>query len=348
MRAMMPLRRQDGGATAIAQRIGARQPIWNVASLLVVLLCFVAFSASNPAHAHAQQLAPSRGVAPTTANTPEVAKDVVPAGAPQISGTAALLLDPTTEHVYLSMHADQRLAMASTTKIMTTVVALTYGNPDQKITVGQDAEDINSSGENSSAQLHLGDVLTLRQLLYGLLLPSGDDAAVTIADGVAGSQEKFVTLMNAEAALLGLTHTHYVNPHGLDEAGHYTTASDLVALARFALSFPLFRQIVATSQLTVTVTNAHNAPVDLTWDNTNTLLSPSTHYPGIIGIKTGHTGDAGFCLVFAAKRSYGELLGVVLGDGPDPERFDNATALLDWGFAQEQRANTWKTVIFGK
>ena len=256
---LMPLRRQDGGATAIAQRIGVRQPIWNVASLLAVLLCFVAFSASNPAQAHAQQRVPSRGVAPTTANNPEVTKDVVPAGAPQISGTAAMLLDPTTEHVYLSMHADQRLAMASTTKIMTTVVALTYGNPDQKITVGQDAEDINSSGENSSAQLHLGDVLTLRQLLYGLLLPSGDDAAVTIADGVAGSQAKFVTLMNAEAALLGLTHTHYVNPHGLDAAGHYTTASDLARACTLRALVPALPTDRGHVTHTVTVTNAQNA-----------------------------------------------------------------------------------------
>jgi D-alanyl-D-alanine carboxypeptidase len=243
------------------------------------------------------------------------------------------------------MHADRRLAMASTTKIMTTVVALTYGNPDQKITVGADAEAVNLSGENSSAQLKHGDVLTLRQMLYGLLLPSGDDAAVAIADGVAGSQENFVALMNAEAALLGMTHTHYVNPHGLDEAGHYTTASDLLQLARFALTFPLFRQIVATAHLDVKATSEHP---DYHWDNTNTLLLSSSHYPGIIGIKTGHTGDAGYCLVFAAQRSYGALLGVVLGDGVDPERFDSATALMDWGFAQERRANTWKTVIFGK
>jgi serine-type D-Ala-D-Ala carboxypeptidase (penicillin-binding protein 5/6) len=342
MRATMLLRPQHGIATATTVRNRAQRTIWHVAVLLSVLLCLVAFSASRPTQAHAQQRALSRSAAAVAANNPAAVGDVLPAGAPQISGTAAILLDPATEHVYLSMHAGQRLAMASTTKIMTTVVALTYGNPDQKITVDRDAQDMNN-GDNSSANLKTGDVLTLRQLLYGLLLPSGDDAAVAIADGVAGSQAKFVTLMNAEAALLGLTHTHYVNPHGLDESGHYTTAGDLAQLARFALSFPLFRQIVATPELVVAATSEHPG---YDWISTNTLLA--AHYPGIIGIKTGHTGDAGYCLVFAAQRSYGELLGVVLGDGPDPERFNNATALLDWAFAQEKRANAWKTVIFGK
>lgn len=345
MRATPLLTRYEGGTPGKPLRKSARQAVWRVVSLVVVVACFAAFSASNPAQALAQQSTRSTMVAPLTAGHPDVSKDVVPAGAPQISGSAALLMDPNTEHVYLSMHADRQLAMASTTKIMTTVVALTYGNPDQKITVGEDAAQVNLSGENSSANLKRGDVLTLHDMLYGLLLPSGDDAAVAIADGIAGSQKNFVALMNAEAALLGMTHTHYVNPHGLDEAGHYTTASDLLLLTRFALSFPLFRQIVATPFLKVAPTSEHG---QFDWNNTNTLLLPASKYPGIIGIKTGHTGDAGFCLVFAAQRSYGELLGVVLGDGDDPQRFDNATALMDWGFAQEQRANTWKTVIFGK
>ncbi len=341
---MIPARRGNGNAALTLSQRAARRNPWRWSGLLAALLCLAAFVAGSPslAQARSQSQHVSRGEVISAGKSPATGGDILPAGAPRVASTAAILLDPDTERVYLSMHADQRLAMASTTKIMTTVVALTYGNPDQKITVGQDAQDMNN-GDNSSAQLKKGDVLTLRQLLYGLLLPSGDDAAVAIADGVAGSQAQFVTLMNAEAALLGLTHTHYVNPHGLDEAGHYTTAGDLAQLARFALSFPLFRQIVATRELVVAATSEHPR---YDWISTNNLLA--AHYPGLIGIKTGHTGDAGYCFVFAAQRPYGELLGVVLGDGADPERFDDARALLDWGFLQQRQADTWKTVIFGK
>jgi D-alanyl-D-alanine carboxypeptidase (penicillin-binding protein 5/6) len=345
MRGMMTPRRGGDVAPATTSHGRVRRTLWCLVMPLAVLLCLAALTASGPIRAHAQTsvVTHSAAISEIAATTAKAVgdQDVVPAGAPRVGGTAAILLDPATEHVYLSMHADQRLAMASTTKIMTTVVALTYGKPDQKITVGADSAAMNNA-ENSSAGLKEGDVLTLRELLYGLLLPSGDDASVAIADGVAGSQANFVTLMNAEAALLGLTHTHYVNPHGLDAQGHYTTASDLARLARFALSFKLFSQIVATPSFELAATSEHPP---FTWANTNTLLV--TRYPGVIGIKTGHTGDAGYCLVFAAQRSYGKLLGVVLGDAQDAERFSDARALLDWGFAQQKREDAWKTAIFG-
>lgn len=264
-----------------------------------------------------------------------------PAPAPDTSAAAYILMDPTTGAVYASGNADQERAMASTTKIMTAMVALTFGTPDQRITVGADINALAGTGA-SLAYLRQGDTLTLRHLLYGLLLPSGDDAAIVIADGVAGSQANFIRLMNFEAALLGMRHTHYVNVHGLDAPNHYTTVRDLATLTRFALRNPTFAQIVATAHYDLPATGAHGA---YSWDNTNLLLS-SEYYPGITGVKTGYTGNAGACLVFAAARPYGKLLGIVLGEPDDQVRFSDATALLDWGFALQLRSAMRRPVGF--
>ena len=249
--------------------------------------------------------------------------------APSLSAREALLLDPVTGQVYLASNAGDEMPMASTTKIMTALVAISFGTLDQRITVGADAAAL-SGTEASVAGLRAGESFTLRELLYALLLPSGDDAAVAIADGVVGSQERFVQLMNLEAALLGLGHTHYADVHGLDAPGHFTTASDLAALTAAALRSPIFAAIVATPVYKVAATAVHDAH---TWQTTNLLIS-SERYPGVLGVKTGFTGGAGYCLVFAAARPYGHLLGVLLGEPDEQARFDDAAALLTWGFAQ--------------
>ena len=249
--------------------------------------------------------------------------------APSLSAREALLLDPVTGQVYLANDAGGEMPMASTTKIMTALVAISFGNLDQRLTVGSDAAAL-SGTDASVAGLRAGETFTLRELLYALLLPSGDDAAVAIADGVAGSQERFVQLMNLEAALLGLGHTHYADVHGLDAPGHYTTASDLAVLTAAALRSPLFAQVVATPVYKVAATATHDAH---TWQTTNLLLSTES-YPGVLGVKTGFTGGAGYCLVFTAARPYGSLLGVLLGEPDEQARFDDAAALLTWGFAQ--------------
>src|SRR5262249_9955229 len=160
-----------------------------------------------------------------------------------------------------------------------------------------------------------GETFTLRDLLYGLMLPSGDDVAVAIADGVAGSQDRFVTLMNLEATILGLHHTHYVNVHGLDVDGqHYTTAQDLAQLTLSAMRWSTFRDIVVQPKYSVPATSTHGP---YTWYTTNTLLS-THHYDGVIGVKTGHTGGAGYALVFVAQRpQQGTLLGVIIQDPTD-------------------------------
>ena len=181
----------------------------------------------------------------------------------------------------------------------------------------------------------MGDQLTLHDLLYGLMLPSGDDAAITIADAVGGSTANFVNMMNLFAYRLRLFQTHYLNPDGLTYydanhqplPGHYTTAYDLVRLARYAMSIPLFAQLVRTQHYQLPATLSHHL---YAWDNTNTLLAT---YQGMTGIKTGFTIEAGACLVFSATRNGHHLIGVVLHSIDENHRFNDARILLDWGFA---------------
>ncbi len=263
--------------------------------------------------------------------TPSVGPDGPPTPPPALSATAAELYDVTTGKTLLTLAPDTSLPMASTTKIMTAVVALTYGKLDQPITVGQDTVDIEDGG-TSVAGLRLGETLSLRELLYCLMLPSGDDAAIAIADGVAGSQTAFVALMNLEAGLLGLSHTHYANPHGLDAPDHFTSVSDLVRLTEYAMKSPTFSQVVDTPSLTLPATATHH---EFQLINTNELLQTEPFaYDGAIGAKTGYTGPAGYCLVFVAKRPSGILIGAVLGEPTPASRFTDATALLNWEYNQ--------------
>lgn len=215
----------------------------------------------------------------------------------------------------------ERRPMASITKIMTAVVAMENASPDLMITVPKIAAKV---GE-STADLQAGQVLPLRVLLRDLLVKSGNDAADTIAIGVGGSVEKFVAMMNAKAAQLGLKDTHFANPHGLDAPGHYTTAADLGVLARYAMTKQMFRGIVSVPSIVIgTGKNAHRAA------STNTLL---TNYAGANGVKTGFTNGAGYSFLASAQRNGVELYAVVLGTGSDKARFAEARTLLDWGFA---------------
>jgi serine-type D-Ala-D-Ala carboxypeptidase (penicillin-binding protein 5/6) len=183
----------------------------------------------------------------------------------------------------------------------------------------------------------VGDQIRLSDLLYGLILPSGDDAAIAIAEAVGGTVSHFVALMNRDAQQLGLTQTHYVNPDGLtstDAQGQpdpkaYSSAADLVRLTRHALANPIFAQLVQLQHYVLFPTQFHHAYV---WDGINALLST---YPGATGVKTGFTEEAGYCLVFSATNGVHHLIGAVLHDTTtdDNQRFVDARALLDWGFA---------------
>lgn len=248
---------------------------------------------------------------------------------PTTTATADYLLDEDTEHTLVDINGEKPLPMASTTKIMTALIAIQTGNLDQVVTIKQDAraEVVNNGG--SSAFLLVGDKIPLHELLYGLMLPSGDDAAVAIADALAGSVPQFVQRMNLFAYHLHLFQTHYANPDGLPDPNHnhYTTAHDLAYLARYAMSVPIFAQIVQQQKYTLTASGVH-ARYD--WTNTNTLLGT---YQGASGVKTGTTDEAGFCLVFAATRNAHHLIGVVLHSSSENTRVTDARKLLDWGFS---------------
>ena len=232
---------------------------------------------------------------------------------PQLTARAALLADARTGTILFEQAAHERLAPASTTKIMTALIALEQGDLADVVTVPREALTV---GE-ASMGLEAGEEVTLGDLLYGLLLVSANDAALTIAIHIGGSVEDFVALMNERAAALGLTDTHFVNPHGLDDPQHLTSAADLLTLTREALSNPDFARIVATSQATVA-----GRPLV----NTNQLLET---YEGADGVKTGTTDAAGECLVASVTREEGQAIVVVLGSS---DRYADVKALLDFYF----------------
>jgi len=233
--------------------------------------------------------------------------------------------------------------MASTTKIMTAAIAIQAGNLDKVITIQQDALNEVNNNNGSNANLQVGDQITLKDLLYALLLPSGDDAAIAIADGVSGNMQSFVTVMNIFAYRLHLFQTHYINPDGLTYYGaantplseNYTTAYDLLRLTQYAMKLPLFAEIVKTTEYRLARDVHHHG---YTWKTTNSLLAYASDaptvkvYPGATGIKTGYTVEAGGCLVFSATRNGHDLMGVVLGSANKTSRFLDAITLLNWGF----------------
>jgi len=244
------------------------------------------------------------------------------AGAPpQVSAQSWILYDDTFGEVLGEHSADLARPMASTTKIMTALVALENGDLDQPITVTQDAVDV---GE-AEVGLVAGETLTLRQLLTSMLVRSGNDTAVAVAQGIGGTVASFVRMMNDKAQEMGLENTHFANPHGLDEEGHYTSARDLLTMARVAMENPVFSTAVRTQ--TVRLPDAPDGTIRVV-RTTNSLLGS---YPGAIGVKTGYTGLAGHVLVAAAERDGRRLYAVVMGS---TDAFTDATALLDYGFAE--------------
>lgn len=235
-------------------------------------------------------------------------------GAGAVSARGAVVIDADTGETLFEQNADARLPMASTTKIMTALVALGEGDLDRIYTVKPEYAAV----EGSSMYLQAGERLSLRDTLYGLMLASGNDAAVAIA-GECGGMSAFVGKMNAKAAELGLTDTHFDNPNGLPSDTHYTTAYELAKITAAALKDPVFRRIVATKSCTV---SGH------TLTNHNRLLSM---YDGAVGVKTGFTRAAGRCLVSAAERNGRTLIAVTLND---PNDWNDHMEMLDAGFAQ--------------
>lgn len=252
--------------------------------------------------------------------------------APTFDASAVYLLDADTGHVLDDKNGEKPMLMASTTKIMTALIALQTAKLNTPITVHQDAINRVILDDGSSAGLAVDEVFPLKDLLYALLLPSGNDAAYAIADGLAGSVPNFVARMNLLAHRLHLYQTHYNSPDGLtaDEKTHYTSAHDLAILSQYAMHIPLFVSIVKTQTYTATVNGQ-----TFVWKNTNTLLGT---YAGITGIKTGYTDAADYCLVFSATRAGHHLIGIILGSPNKQTRDKDAAILLNWGFDLPLRA----------
>src|SRR5690625_2296738 len=236
---------------------------------------------------------------------------------------AAILFERTSGTVLFGTDIHERRAPASTTKIMTALLAIELGHMDDIVQVSRYAAGITGS----SAGLYVDQRLALLDLMHGMLLNSGNDAAVAVAEHIAGTEERFVALMNERAQQLGLHNTHFRNPHGLDEPDHYSTPYDMALLTDTAMHHALFAEIVAKKEYSY---------VHGTFRNTNRLL---WSMDGATGVKTGTTGQAGYCLVAAVNREGMELIGIVLGSS---NRWNDAMRLLNYGFDNFQRLTVFE------
>lgn len=237
-----------------------------------------------------------------------------------ICARAAVVMDVKSGRVLYSKNMSEKLPMASTTKIMTTLVAVESGRLDEIVKVSRRAAAV----EGSSIYLREGEKHPVEDLLYAIMLRSGNDASTAVAEHLGGTVENFVTMMNEKAKAIGALNTHFVNPHGLDANGHYTTAYDLALITAYALRNPKFAEIVRTKKRTI------EGPPDVNWDRTmvnkNKML---WQFDGGDGVKTGYTGKAGRCLVSSATRDGMHLVAVVLNCGP---MWEDSSALLEYGF----------------
>ncbi len=239
---------------------------------------------------------------------------------PEITAEAWLLWDDTFERELGSLNPDQARAMASTTKMMTALVALRNSRPDDPVLISETAASI---GE-SEIDLVPGESWRMEDLLRALLMRSANDAAIAIAEQVGGSEAGFVRMMNEMAVDMGLENSHFMNPHGLDAEGHFSSARDLLTTALIGMDNPTFAEIVRTRSSTFPDSPSGEERVAST---TNALLST---FDGAIGVKTGYTDDAGLTMVAAAERDGRRLYAVVMGS---TNHFADAAALLRYGFS---------------
>ncbi len=243
---------------------------------------------------------------------------------PAVSAKAAVLISADTGEVVYSVNSNEKLPMASTTKIMSALLCLESGGLHEEFTVDSEAIKV----EGSSMGLQEGDIVTKYALCCGMLLPSGNDAANAAAVAVSGSIEEFARLMNGRAREIGMTRTFFVTPSGLDGEGHGSSAYDMALLAREALKNEIFREICSSESIKLSF---GNPPYERWLSNTNRLL---TMCEGVYGVKTGFTDEAGRCLVSACERDGMELICVTLNDKND---WNDHIAMYDYGFEVVER-----------
>ena len=250
---------------------------------------------------------------------------------PVVSSEGAVLMDGASGKVLFSKNGDTRYYPASITKVMTALVAIKYGNLEDQVKVTDEAV-ITESGATLCG-IKPGDTLTLEQLLYGLMLPSGNDAGAAIAVHMDGSIEAFADRMNEEAKRLGAVDSHFVNPHGLHDEDHYTTAYDLYLIFNEAFKYPKFREIIEAKAYTADYINGAGESVSRTWKCSNQFITGERDTPEgvtVLGGKTGTTKAAGYCLIIASKdnASEGNFISVVLKSDSRAHLYDNMTNII--------------------
>lgn len=252
---------------------------------------------------------------------------------PTINSKSAIVYDRNSGTVLFSKNENEKRKMASTTKIMTCLIVLENANLDDIVSVSSKA----AGTGGSRLGLHTNDKISVRNLLYGLMLCSGNDAAVALAEHVGGSVQNFADLMNDKALELGLSSTHFVTPHGLDNDEHYTTAFELAVITNYALKNETFRKFVGTKSITITINNYSK-----TLTNTNELLG---YLDGVYGVKTGFTNGANRCLVTAVKRDNMDIICIVLGADTKKDRTQDSIKLIEYVFANFSPFNLKEKII---
>lgn len=260
---------------------------------------------------------------PTVANVSEE---------PKFNARIVLAFDRASKRILYEKNGLKQVQMASTTKIMTSIVVLENANLNDVVTIEKKA----AGTGGSRLGLKINDKITVHDLLYGLMLRSGNDAAVALAIHVGGSVEGFAKLMNEKAQEMGLVNSHFVTPHGLDEEAHYTTAYELACMADYALEIPKFKEIVGCKSYNITI-NGQSRVIT----NTNELLG---NLSGVYGVKTGFTNGAGRCLVTACKRNDLDIITVVLGADTKKIRTQDSIKLIEYIYKEYEVIDLQKIV----
>jgi len=248
---------------------------------------------------------------------------------------SCILIDAKTGEVLYEKNADKRRAPASITKIMTLLIAIQKSNPNEIVTIPQCVEEI--AQDSSKVPVYYGEEMPMRDLWYGLMYRSGNDAANAIAELSMGSIDAFVDEMNKKAASLGMKNTKFANPHGYTETGHYTTARDMAILSKYALEDDLFREISFGKTYTMAKTSLREE-LEIAHNYSITDYNSPYYYQYARGVKTGYTAQAGQCYVGAAVKGDRELIVVLMQCGWNrPEKWGEAKKLFQYGFAELER-----------
>lgn len=252
---------------------------------------------------------------------------------PNINARAAIIYDRETKEIIWGKNENDKKSMASTTKIMTAVVVLENAKLTDIVTVSKRAAGIGGS----RLKISEGDKISVNDLLYGLMLKSGNDTAIALAEHIGGSVDEFVNLMNKKAVEIGLKNTHFTSPHGLDDENHYTTAYELAMLTDYAMENKTFCNIVNTKTATI---NINGLPRNI--NNTNELLG---YMQGVNGVKTGFTNNAGRCLVTSCTRNSSQIITIVLGCDTKKQRTADSIKLIEYAFKNYTKINLEEKIL---